>query len=290
MATKKKETEVDVADDSGQDVHLIQAAEGVPMIYSAMLNIQAEVGAIIKTKKRDAGVQYKFRGIDDVMNHMYPLLIKHGVFMTPHKVDKYEHSTWVKNGKNVFDCHIEVEFRYYAADGSFVQSTMAAESSDYSDKATQQAISYCYREDFCKTFCIPTVDMSDGDDKMPDRSDDKPVTKLSGAPKLSDRPSPASTSSVIENAKAEAGIEITPEGAWEKIKTELEQFGLDDSRRHTWQIKTLREAKMVVPDNMINLPIDGGRYLYKVAAASNKAGKLLTAVPPEPEVVVDSAP
>ena len=55
-----------------------------PKIYGAMAAIMAEMDAIGKDKKTEAGkFSFKYRGIDDVYNALHPLMAKHRVFVLP---------------------------------------------------------------------------------------------------------------------------------------------------------------------------------------------------------------
>jgi len=52
------------------------------MIYKKMSDVMKDVGAIGKDQK-NTQQGFKFRGIDQFVNALYPALTKHGVFMSP---------------------------------------------------------------------------------------------------------------------------------------------------------------------------------------------------------------
>jgi len=58
------------------------------LIYAAIAAMVGEIGAITKDKRNTQGTGYNYRGIDDVMNALNPLLAKHQVFIVPEALDK----------------------------------------------------------------------------------------------------------------------------------------------------------------------------------------------------------
>ncbi len=142
-----------------------------PLIYSKMSSVMLEIGAIGKNQKNVAQ-GFKFRGIDDFINSLYPALTKHGVFMAPrctaaeHEVREVTRS----NGKQAIDklVTIMMEYDFYAEDGSKVTiGPIPAEGLDSGDKATNKALSAALKYALIQTFSIPTEDMSDGDSESP---------------------------------------------------------------------------------------------------------------------------
>jgi hypothetical protein len=167
MPKAKTKTElIETAQSEPSDVEYVGAEQGTPQIFAAMRNVMADMDAITKSKK-SSGVSFAFRGIDDVMNALHPVLVRHGVFVTPilesmdNKVfeqDKTNNQGAVIGKRNMFQAILTCRFRFYTLDGSYVDSLVGAESSDYSDKSTQQALSYCFKAAMLQTFCIPTQD------------------------------------------------------------------------------------------------------------------------------------
>lgn len=130
-----------------------------------------DVGAIGKNNTNTAQ-GFKFRGIDNFVNALYPALTKHGVFMTPRTVEFKQELKEVtrSNGKAGIDKHVTllVEYDFYAEDGSKVTvGPIAAEGLDSGDKATNKALSAALKYALIQTFSIPTEDMVDGDSVTP---------------------------------------------------------------------------------------------------------------------------
>lgn len=143
-----------------------------PMIFKKMSDVMKDVKAITKDQKNTAQ-GFKFRGIDQFVNALYPALTKHGVFMAPScKGQSHELKDVVRaNGKTAVDKHVHIEMAYtfYAEDGSWVTvGPIPAEGLDSGDKATNKALSAALKYALIQTFSIPTEDMAEADLDSPE--------------------------------------------------------------------------------------------------------------------------
>jgi hypothetical protein len=144
------------------------SAEKDLTIFQRRILIQQELSSIGKNQKFDGGsVKYKFRGIDDVMNALNPLLKKHGATITPtvnvtkSEVTEITGKYGTKNQKNI---ELEVEYSLVGPNGdSCILAKMPGEGFDNGDKATPKALSMAFKYAICQAFCISTEDMIDGD-------------------------------------------------------------------------------------------------------------------------------
>lgn len=144
----------------------------VPMIYRKMSDVMREIGAIGKDQKNQAQ-GFKFRGIDQFVNALYPALTRNGVFMAPRAL---RHDQEIKevvrsNGKPGVDKHVSImmEYTFYAEDGSSVTvGPVPAEGLDSGDKATNKALSAALKYALIQTFSIPTEDMAEADLDSPE--------------------------------------------------------------------------------------------------------------------------
>lgn len=146
-------------------------------------SITADIGVIRKTKKENSTVNYAFRGIDDVMNHLNPLLAKNAVSLEKEvvsfKLD--EKNSTDKYGKARSSYCAIVHIRLIFTDGIEKQQfEEVAMSEDYADKAMTQAESMAYKYAILRKFCIPTEDLPDGDGREPER---KPTIQTQPLPK-----------------------------------------------------------------------------------------------------------
>jgi len=120
--------------------------------------IRKELGAISKNQETTGpGTKYSFRGHDQVVNAIVPLLNKYGVYTT------VEDESLFYEGRNAGNKYATASLlreavTFWAPDGSNRTTTIVAESVDYGNKATGQASTYAYRLALTKTFTIPTGD------------------------------------------------------------------------------------------------------------------------------------
>lgn len=124
-------------------------------IFKAINEVMKELEPIAKGRKNEQQ-GYMFRGVDDVMNALSPLLTKHGIF--PSIVDTQDVcKDEVVSAKGTKGYHYVRRYtiRFYATDGSFVDVKSDGEAIDYGDKASNKAASVAYREAMFKTFVIP---------------------------------------------------------------------------------------------------------------------------------------
>lgn len=151
------------------------------VIYKKMSQVMAEIGYIAKAQTNTAQ-GFKFRGVDQFVNTLYPALVKHGVFMVPKVVQEQHDIREVvrSSGKASFDKYVYllVEYTFYAEDGSSVTvGPIASEGMDSGDKATNKALSAALKYALIQTFSIPTEDMAEGDLESPVIEGRKVVTK-----------------------------------------------------------------------------------------------------------------
>jgi hypothetical protein len=142
------------------------ATEKAPLIFAKMAAVMRDIGAIGKAQT-NAQQGFKFRGIDDLLNALYPVLVKHGVFMTTTTVSANKELKEVvrSSGKTGVDKHINIvmQYSFWAEDGSSVTSMIPAEGVDSGDKATNKALSAALKYALIQTFSIPTLDMEEAD-------------------------------------------------------------------------------------------------------------------------------
>jgi len=142
------------------------------MIFSKMSQVMKDIAYVSKNQTNT--VQgFKFRGIDQFINALYPALTKHGVFMVP-SLDSESHElreVTRATGKQGVDKHVYIQMSYtfFAEDGSSVTvGPIPAESFDSGDKATNKALSAALKYALIQTFSIPTEDMAEGDSESPE--------------------------------------------------------------------------------------------------------------------------
>lgn len=131
-------------------------------IYQAIIGVMADIGAIGKDKK-NAQQGFKYRGVDDVMNALQPVMVKHGLFVVPEIIDQRREERQTNRGGNLIYSVCTVRYTFYAKDGSSVQCVVIGEGMDSGDKATNKAMSIAFKYACFQVFCIPTEEMKDPD-------------------------------------------------------------------------------------------------------------------------------
>lgn len=163
-----------------------------PLIFKAIQNVMSELGAISKDRKNDQQ-GYRFRGIEDCYNALNPLFAKHGIFTAPRVVKNEKEVYLNKSGGRMIHVMLEVEYDFFAIDGSKVTvGPIAAEGNDMSDKASNKAMSAAHKYAFIQVFSIPTEDIEDSDKSTVEFPAPAPAKKQSAGPAV--RPSPPPTS------------------------------------------------------------------------------------------------
>lgn len=199
------------------------------LIYKKMSDVMREIGAIGKDQKNQAQ-GFKFRGIDQFVNALYPALTKNGVFMAPRAL---RHDQEIKdvvrsNGKSGVDKHVSImmEYTFYAEDGSNVTvGPIPAEGLDSGDKATNKALSAALKYALIQTFSIPTEDMAEADLESPEMGSSV-ATPVSAAPASTVAATTSESTEATPAAKrgssfrkpattSKAKEEVKEEGGWE---------------------------------------------------------------------------
>jgi hypothetical protein len=144
----------------------------VPLIYKKMSEVMKEIGHVGKDQ-RNSAQGFKFRGIDQFVNALYPALTKNGVFMAPRCVSEVHELKEVErsSGKKGVDKHVTIlmEYDFFAEDGSKVTiGPIPAEGLDSGDKATNKALSAALKYALIQTFTVPTEDMEEADKNSPE--------------------------------------------------------------------------------------------------------------------------
>jgi hypothetical protein len=141
----------------------------VPQIYAAIAGVMSDMSAVAKDSENEQQ-RYKFRGIDAVMNALHPALVKNGVFMVPEvlqeeRTEREKVTEYKGQQKNsvLFYTRLKIRYRFYAADGSYIDTIVIGEAMDSGDKATNKAMSAAFKYAAFQTFCIPTEELVDSE-------------------------------------------------------------------------------------------------------------------------------
>ena len=147
-------------------------------IYESITKIMEEIPAIGKdqTNKTQG---FKYRGIDDVMNALQPLLSKNKVFIVPQILEQTREERTTNKGGNLIYSICKIKYIFYAEDGTYIEAVTVGEGMDSGDKATNKAMAIAMKYALFQVFCIPTEEMKDPDEETPEGS--KPKNQLISA-------------------------------------------------------------------------------------------------------------
>lgn len=132
-------------------------------VYKAITSVMAEIGKTGISKDRTAQ-GYKFRGVDDVLNALSPILSSNNLVILPRVISRESVERITKNGAVLFYVTLLVKFDFVSAvDASKHTIATYGEAMDSSDKATNKAMSAAYKYACFQAFCIPTEGDNDSE-------------------------------------------------------------------------------------------------------------------------------
>lgn len=167
-------------------------------IYAAISAVMKDCGFVAKDS-RNPQQNYKYRGIDAVMNALNPALIKNKVFVVPEMLEQTREERHTSKGGLLIYSICRMKYTFYTEDGSCVSAVVTGEGMDSGDKATNKAMSAAFKYACFQTFCIPTEEMYDSEMDSPE-----PVQKTSNTGgKASQKTSGASGKAAESSKKQE---------------------------------------------------------------------------------------
>jgi hypothetical protein len=132
-----------------------QADDHPLTVWEAIAEVTRQIGAIEKTGRSTEG--YRFRGIDQALAALHPILGDVGLVIMPGGVvrEQWETRATAKGGTlNV--ARLLVSYTFVGPDGTRLAAAAWGEGADSGDKATQKAHSQSYKTLVFQTFTIPT--------------------------------------------------------------------------------------------------------------------------------------
>ena len=133
-------------------------------IFGAIISVMENVGAVGKDQK-NTKQNYKYRGIDDVMNALHPALVKNKIFILPNVLDVKREERKEANGNNLIYTIVEVNYSFTSGEDSSSQMVhIFGEAMDSGDKSLNKALSAAYKYACFQLFSIPTEEMKDSEE------------------------------------------------------------------------------------------------------------------------------
>jgi hypothetical protein len=220
-------------------------------------NVYAKISAVsadlakdgIAKSRKNAQQGYSFRGIDEVLDALGPLLPKHGLVILPRILKRECTERESRSGGTLFSVTVEAEFDFVSGeDGSTHTVRTFGEAMDSADKATNKAMSAAYKYAAFLAFCIPT----EGDNDADATTHQPAALKTSAPPPPSPKDDPAFVlhKAVISEAQVKRLFAISKNAGWRrdeilglvKRETGVERPELIPLIKYNGLIKILQEG------------------------------------------------
>ena len=131
-------------------------------VHQRMLAVLAELPAIGKGQYNEQQ-KFAFRGHDDVMDALNPLLAKWGVLVVPEVVERWTGERTTSRGSTMYEVSLHVRYTFYGAAGDTVEASAIGEGTDMGDKSTSKAMTMAFKAVLAQAFAISTSEFSDPD-------------------------------------------------------------------------------------------------------------------------------
>jgi hypothetical protein len=219
----------------------------VPAVYAKIAAVSAELAQVGISKGRKNQQQgYSFRGIDDVLNALAPMLSNAGLVILPRCLSRASTERETQKGGTLFYVVVEAAFDFVAAVDASVHTVVTfGEAMDSADKATNKAMSAAYKYAAILAFCIPVV----GEDA------DAVTHEVAGRVTSPVTPPPASVTRPV-----------TPESSYRPISEGQQKRFFAISKEKNWQpseVKALLK-KVLNVEQSAQIPVNRYEELVKL--------------------------
>lgn len=175
-------------------------------IFKALSAVQSDLAKVgIAKTKQNKQQGYAYRGIDDVLNTIAPILATHGVLIIPNVLNKEIKIVNTKSGGTASHVVVEVGFVLYDSNGDSICHTAYGESLDTSDKAVNKAVTAAYKYFLFHAFCVPIEGVGDADNENIEQAAPEPALVS------------AATLDEILNLCEETGEDLSRYVEWAKV-------------------------------------------------------------------------
>lgn len=156
------------------------SSNDISKIYAAISACMGGIGVIGKDKTSEHN-NFKYRGVDDVMNALQPIMIENHVFTVPQVLESKREERNAKSGGSLTYTVLTVKYVFYAEDGSSIEAIVIGEGMDSGDKSSNKAMAAAFKYACFQVFCIPTVETHPD----PDAETPLPTAKAEPLPLIS---------------------------------------------------------------------------------------------------------
>lgn len=128
-------------------------------VQRALVRVMRDVTEVGKSQiSIDHPDQFAFRGVDDVVNAVGPVLRKHGVLLLPQLLNLSARDVRTNDGGMSREVTVTVRYRFIGPMGDELPVDVPGEAVDWGDKATGKAMSVAWRTALIQALAIPTGD------------------------------------------------------------------------------------------------------------------------------------
>ena len=129
-------------------------------INKAMVAAMADISKLgIAKLSRNTMQNYQYRGVEAAMNELSPILVRHGITVSPKYTD-LAIGALEREGKSPLRIvTLKGAFTFSVDDGSSITSEVYGEAMDSGDKAVVKAQSVAFRTALFQQFVVPTMAM-----------------------------------------------------------------------------------------------------------------------------------
>jgi len=133
-------------------------------VLKALSAVQRDIAAQgIGKNQENTYDKYRFRGIDDVLNALAPILAKHGVLIVPSMTDCEIRTITSAKGQSMHHAKAWVNYTIYDAEGDSITHRFCGEAIDRGDKSINKAATSAYKYFLFEALCIPVEGTPDAD-------------------------------------------------------------------------------------------------------------------------------
>lgn len=129
---------------------------------------------------------YAYRGIAAITKHVQPLFAKHGVVLSPNRIEHRERIEISVRNKPWTDTELSIVYRCYGPGGvdDYIEIEVPSVGRDNSDKGSNKAMTQAYKYALTQLLCI--ADAKDDNDGTTDEADDRsdPERDLATRPQI----------------------------------------------------------------------------------------------------------
>lgn len=149
-----------------------------PPVQEAVRRVMTDIGHIGVGK---GGVNqqqgYRFRGIDQFVDSLSPILSRHGVILLPNAGEPVITQHPTNKGGVQFMCVVRVEWIIVGPRGDKLHAATIGQALDSSDKAANKSMSAAFKYALGQVFAIPNIGWAEQDSDSPEVVEDD-VTDL----------------------------------------------------------------------------------------------------------------